>query len=170
MDYRTPAAMYWLVCLPSVNGAAGAGLSAPRAAVVSSQGSPNLAQLVILTRSGPAASLLSSSWARGLVCSRGNFAWPVALQLRGLGVEEAARQAREAGGDPAQAEEKEDDRDGGDARRGVRVVGCEPGEGDGGDVFAGGEGDIGDGFGAGGDKGSGGGFGVGPRAICEAPL
>lgn len=38
-------------------------------------------------------------------------------------------------------------------------MGCQPGEGDGGDVFAGGEGDVGDGLGAGGDEGSGGGFG-----------
>ena len=64
------------------------------------------------------------------------------LGLLGLGGEEAALKALEAGGDPAQAEEKEDEGDGGYARRGVRVVGCYPGEGDGGDVFADGEGGV----------------------------
>jgi hypothetical protein len=39
------------------------------------------------------------------------------------------------------------------------VAGGEPGEGDGGDVFAGGEGDVGDGFWAGSDEDAGGGFG-----------
>jgi hypothetical protein len=84
-------------------------------------------------------------------------------------VEEAPRKAREAASDPAQAEQQEDDRKGSDARRSVRVVGCEPGEGDGGDVFAGGEGDVGDGFGARGDQGSGGGLGgVGDCGDCSS--
>ena len=49
----------------------------------------------------------------------------------------AAEEALETGGDPAQAEEKEQDGGGGDAGGGVGMVGCEPGEGDGGEVFAG---------------------------------
>ena len=74
----------------------------------------------------------------------------------------AAEEAFDAGGDPAEAEEKEQDGNGGDAGGGVGVMGCEPGEGDGGDVFTGGEGDVGHGLGAGGDEGAGGGLrGVG---------
>jgi len=41
-------------------------------------------------------------------------------------VGDAAPKAPEAGGDPAQAEEKEHERDGGYGRRGVRAVSCDP--------------------------------------------
>ena len=68
-------------------------------------------------------------------------------------------EALEAGGDPAQAEDEEDDGDGGNASGEIRMMGGEPGEGDGGDVFAGGERDVGERLGTGGDHGAGGGFG-----------
>lgn len=58
-----------------------------------------------------------------------------------------------------QAEEKEDDADRGDASGGVGVVGGQPSEADGGYVFSGREGDVGEGFRTGSDEGACGGLG-----------
>lgn len=78
----------------------------------------------------------------------------------GIGRRWAAEEAFEAGGDPAHAEDEEDDGDGSDAGGGVGVVGGEPGEGDGGNVFAGRERDVRERLGAGGgDECAGGGLG-----------
>ncbi len=67
-------------------------------------------------------------------------------------------EALEAGGDPAEAEDEEEDGDRGDGSGGVGVLGGEPGEADGGDIFCRRERDVGYRLRAGGDEGAGGGL------------